>query len=491
MRIDYGPWLPDQPVTDQRVLHVARNVVPLTESGYGPFASLQLFSNALPAACVAAYGAQDPDLTVRRFAATSTKLYLLSGVAWTDVSKAGGSYTAAPDTPWKFAQFRNYVLGTNFRDPVQKWLLGTDAEFSDLSGDAPKAEHVAVWDPEFIVLGRTDDSGSVEPGQIWWSAIGDPTDWPTPGTAAAEAVQSDFRKLAHGDRVTALAGPVGGAAGVVFTQNAIYRADYEGPPTVFRLTRLEATKGTRAPRSVINIGEAIYYLAEDGFRRFDGISSQPIGNQAVDKTFFAEFDQFFNNQVLAASDPINEIVLWAYPQRGAATPDKIIMYNYAINRWSDAEVSLEWFGEVLSRSYSLDDLDSIFPNLDEIQVSLDSRAWLGGAPVLAGFDTDHRMGFFGGSTLTAMFETGDFGGMSQRHYVSSVRPISDGTSTVSMGRREALTDDVSYSTATGPGVDGACPQRSSGRYLRAKHTISGSWTEAMGLDVTVRRDGRR
>lgn len=517
--VPFGEYLPDLPAYQNPGATVALNVMPLTTKSYAPFSSLSTVTSAMPNRCQGGFGAKDYANVGYIFGGDFSHLYIWgmgfidsffsqgfftpgffvqtsSGIlGWNDISNPSG-YSIGNEGFWNFVQFGNRVIALGTNTNIQSYVLGTSTKFADLSAAAPQAQFGAVI-RDFVMVGNTYDAtdGSV-PNKVWWPAIDDPTNWPTPGTNAAVLVQSDYQVLPEGGAIQGIIGAVGGADGAVFMEEAIYRVSYVGSPLIFQFDKIEKQKGTRIPGSVINVGPIAFYLGIDGFYAFDGTNSIPIGNEKIDKTFYRDFDQTYFYRMVSVVDSINKQVLWAYPGQGnnGGTPNKILVYNWTSNRWSIVEYEVETFFRSYSTGYTLEDLDN-FGTLETLPYSLDSRFWAGGTVLLAGFDTEHKMGTFTGDTLAATLETGDYdGGNGQRMFTAGIRPIIDGgTITASVGHRDTLGGTINYTPTTSAGVDGICPQRISARYSRARINIAagGSWTHAVGVEPVIQADGER
>lgn len=144
-------------------------------------------------------------------------------------------------------------------------------------------------------------------------------------------------------------------------------------------------------------------------------------------------------------------------------------------------------------SQTLDSLDSVSASLDALGFSLDSRVWAGGVVLLSAFNTDHELSLFTGGSLPATVETGEvqlFPG--RRALVTSVRPIVDGGSpSVRVGFRNRTVDPVSWGAETELDERGACPQRSAGRYHRARISLAAgaAWEHLQGLEAEARPEG--
>lgn len=494
--IPFGEWTPDLPALMNPGALTVTNAIPKISS-YGPLGSLVAYSGALTARCQGAAAARADDGSVSVFAGDASKLYLMdSAAAFNDVSASAGYSTSAEET-WRFCQYANRLIATNFANDIQTWAVGSSSQFSALSSGAPRARHVAVIDPGFVMAGNTFDGvdGAV-PNRVWWSEFGVPTSWPTIGSAAAEAAQSDYNDLPTGGWVQALIGAVGGAAGLVFCDTAIYRIDYQGPPTVFRFTNIERARGTPAPNSVVNIGPFAAYLGEDGFYLCDGAQSKPIGNGKIDKTFFADLNQSYFHRIYASSDPINKLIFWVYPSTASTNgnPDSCLIYNWETGRWAKALFNCEFLFRALATGYTLETLDSLGYTLDTLPFSLDSRVWTGGRIILSAFDTSHQLGFFTGANLEATIDTGEFENEGLITYCDGARILVDGgTPTLSIGYRYTPQGSVTFTTASTAGDDGIARQRISARYMRARVVIpaSSSWTHAQGIQPEMLAEGGR
>lgn len=498
MRIPFGEWTPDLPTIGHGQLRKAMNVIARNRISYDPFRDLAPSFTALPAMCRGVAAVRQQDGEIRMFSGTSAALYTtLSGPDWTVASKAGGY--AGLNNPWKFDTLDYRVFATNYVDPIQAWLIGTSSLFDDLSATAPKAKYLTTWFPGVVVVGYTNDTTDGErPSRVWWPAFDNATNWPTPGTAAAEAVQSDFRDLEAGGSITGVVGPVGGASGAVFCQEAIYRVDYEGPPTIFRILKIETDIGTNAPQSIATTRDKAFFLGNDGFYVFDGTRSHAIGSQKVDKTFWRNVHQGYLDRVFGVADPINKVVMWLYPTYSdGPIPARILAYNWETGRWTEASVSSELMAQFYTPSYTIDTIDD-FGHIDEILPSLDSRSWLGGSQSLVGFTPDHRLGFFNGDILEADIETGDFAQQDGRQtFVQRMTAFTDGgTVTARSGYRDVQDEtdsNVTYSPFVTKENDGTYLLRTRGQYQRFGIKIAASerWRHATGVDVTLRDGGVR
>ena len=494
--VEFGPYLPDMPVLGTNGSSIARNVIPLTDRSYGPLGNLAATTGSLTARCQGAVALRASDGTIHHFAGDATKLYKLSTTTWNDVSIAAG-YTIGAEAYWYGVILGDRVMMTQLTDAIQSYVVGVSALFAVLAAAAPKAAKIAIIEPGFVMAGDTwDAADGFKPGRIWWCAQEDPTSWPTPGTAAAAAVQSDFQDLSIGGRVQQIIGAVGGASCAIFMESAVYRGDYTGDAAIFHFQDIERARGTPAPDSVINIGPFALYLGEDGFYAFDGAKSVPIGTKMIDRTFFDDADPDYFERMTSGADVTKKLAFWAYASNNAVNGalDKLLIYNWEINRWSFAEVTTEFIFRSFSQGLTLEQLGTLYGSIENVPLSLDSRAFAGGRITLAAFDTSHQMGSFEGSNLAATIETNEFNGNGKRFYINGLRAeVDGGTITAAIGYRETPQATVTYTTATSAGGDGICPQNISARFARVRVSIAagGDWDHAIGVEPELIEDGER
>jgi hypothetical protein len=416
-----------------------------------------------------------------------------------------GGYSTATDEIVQAVLFGQRVITTNFADPPQSYVMGSSSVFANLIATGVtdlKARYLGVI-KDWVLFGNTSDGTyGAQPQRVWWSAIADPTNFPTPGTSDAAAQQSDFQDL-FGDAgwVMGIVGNLGTADGAVFQERAVVRVQYVGPPAIFAFQTAEGARGTPAPGSIQQSGNIAYYLGEDGFKAFDGTSSAPIGFNKIDKTFFADLDQSYFYRITSAVDPINQIVYWAYPGVGhsGGNPNRLIAYNWSLQRFTITEadaIQLEIMLRSLTPGYSLETLDALIPSIDAATLSLDSRIYTAGRSVLAAFNTSHALCTFTGANLSPTVDLSE-GQLipGQRAMVTRARPLVDGgTPSVNFGVRETQTASSTYGTAGTPNSSGAVAGRWTGRYHRPRITLpaGSSFTHISGIDIEdVSPMGRR
>lgn len=481
--IPFASFEPDRSDFDTNTTDTVLNVMPRL-NGWGPFPSLSLASNALPAVPKGAFLARTSSGTYRTFAGTATKLYEFNGTTrnWDDVSKPATTYAVPSEGSWQFAQFGDLVIATNGVDTPQKFNFGGGSTFDDLGGSPPKGSYITVVG-DFLLLGSTDTSVR----QVWWSGLNNAEFW-TPRKQS-----SDFQTFPEGGQVLGMAGF---DLGCVIFQDNIIREMTRDPNFVFSFQRTDNTRTIAAPLSIVSAGGSIFFATLEGFFRY-GRPSTPIGNERVDRFFADDVDSSYLFLMQGASDPINKTVYWRYRSNNhtnADTTDRVILYNYALDRWSLIDVELSYIFPSTTPGQTLESLDALGYTLDTLPTSLDSRQWAGGTPLIGGFDADFKLGFFSGSPLDATLQTGDQQlAPPFRSYVSGFRLVGDPeTYSGRVSAKSTYGAARTWGNSASSNRTGLVPARSSARLHRFEVTIpSQTWAHAHGVEPEAVPEGEQ
>lgn len=481
--LTFGEWLPDQPDLGTPGIITAQNVIPAAV-GYRPFARLAEDStSALTDIPLGLFGAQAEDGSAYMFAGDTNDLYRYVSSAWSSVG--GSAYGTGSEERWEFALWGDTVIATNYTAPPQKYRVGTDPTFSDLAGSPPRFRHIAVV-RDFVVGAYVNDSvDGVVPYRVKWSALGDHEDW-----ANSAATQSDFQDIYGGGPIR---GMVGGEYGVILTERSVWRMTYVGSPLIFQFDEVEKERGCLSRGSVASIGQAVFYLSDNGWYVFDGNGSRAIGEEKVDRWFFETFDTNYLENIWSSVDSDNNIVMWAFPGPGnvGGLPNYILIYNYALDRWSYALQDTYCLGRVLTTATTV---DSLSDTIDSVDIPVDARKWSGGQPLSAGISSNKRLGYFNGAPLNAQFVTTEFQIQPGfRSMLTEVWPLVDGTATPTarISTRNRQADTIATGSPATMNSVGFCPVRAEGRFHRIQIDLSGTFSHAQGVELILGGTGGR
>ena len=410
----------------------------------------------------------------------------------TTTNFVGGTPLTGGDTDFvTFTQFGNYVIASNGVDAPQYYLMGSSTAFNNLSAIAtdgsPPLFRVSGVIRDFLVTGNI--SGATN--RIQWSGINDISTW-TEGSKSA-----DFQDLpGSGGRVVAI---TSGEVGYVFRQNQIIRIDFVGGATVFRLSVISPNRGAVYGKTVCQDNRRVFFYADDGFFQIDGDNIIAIGAEKVNRFFDADLNKAYTDRIVATVDPFNQLALWLYPSvantnNTTGICDRILIYNYATQKWSIAEVNASQIFSQFVGAYTVELMDIISTNLDNINIALDTDFWNGGQLYLGAIDNEFKAAIFAGNALEAEIETRELEIFpNSRSNITGIRPIVDATATVTIKTRERLADTEAESTSSTMTNSGLNPVRKSGRYVRANVKIASgtNWNHAQGIDIIASRAGYR
>ena len=479
----FGEWLPDQPSFENRGVTEAKNVVPALD-GYRSLKTLAAISGAATNDIIGMFSGKDDQGNHALYAGDSGKLYRFSAADSTlaDASKGGG-YSTASGNRWRFCQFGEILVATNFTDVIQAVQIAA-SPFADLAGSPPKAKYMAVVRDQ-LMCGYTNDSDGIKPYRLRWSAIGDHTAW-TAGTNL-----SDFQDVLDLGDCTGL---VGGEFATAFFERGIVRGSFVGAPLIYTFQKITNSLGCNVPGSIAAVGShQIFFLSEDGFYMLAGNQLNPIGAEKVNRYFLDRFKIAHKENMVASVDPVNQLVMWAYPSINSTDGknDEMLIYNYRLNRWSRAVIACDALASLTLGGYTLETLDTISANIDTLGISLDDPIWKGGSAFFAGA-ADKKIQSFTGTVLDALMQTGEFSvSPGQRSIINAVIPYAthadsiSPTISISVGSRLRQIDQPTFSDSTTQNADGYCSQRSHGQFHRIRMEISGGFDLAQGVDVAT------
>lgn len=493
--VEWGEWRPDLATLDTQFASDVENVFPGSNS-YLPVPDLVPFTDAivppppLDEPIVGLISVRTNDGEWRVYAGTPTKLYRWTLTAWIDVSRiTGGNYHVAADTRWSFCQFGNWLIAVQSGDVPQAIDIQVGTNFAALGGSPPVANTVRTIG-DFVILGGLVSN----PRKIMWSAINDTTGWNIGVNLC------DDQEMPDGGPVM---GVIGDKIGYIVQDRAIRLLQFlPGDTTyIFSISKVVYDRGSISQYGFTTIGDTLYFLAEDGFYALSGANLTPIGLEKVNEWFLVNSDIGRRN-VVQAIPAVRPFIAWAFHASSGSPSgnyDRIILFNWAIARWSKWAINTQMWATLATINLDLDTTgtepgDAWLEWAGTPQPhGLDSFAYAGGRPRVAAINPDGILCALTGPNLQATLESGErhlVPGM--RAMVGDVYPLADGANGVIYdGTRERLQDDVVWSTAAQIEITGSAAVYTSARLHRFRHIIPrGSiWTHAQGVLADAQQDG--
>jgi len=199
--------------------------------------------------------------------------------------------------------------------------------------------HVFVLGADPINDAGTARTGAIDPMLVAFSDQESVTEWEPQTTNTAGSV-----RLSVGSEI------IGGIRSrqetLVWTDSALYSIQFVGPPLTFAVNLINQGVGMLAPNACINAPNGVYWMAEDGFYRYNG------SVQRLECTVLSYVQENLNLSQLfkcfaLVNKQFNE-VWWFYPstQDNTGEISRYVIYNYLENTWSIGElVRTAWVDE--------------------------------------------------------------------------------------------------------------------------------------------------
>ena len=194
-----------------------------------------------------------------------------------------------------------------------------------------------------------------------------------------------------------------------------------------------------------------------------------------------------------AADRTNQLVIWGFKsQSSLAYNDRVIIYNWASNRWAWGELNTQYIYERVTEQLTLDQLDTPLPGgIDADSIPMDSL-YFSNDLTLSAFDTSNKAGAFDGSALAATIISKEISIEEAGFYTTGVRPLIDaGDVTVQVGGRNKLTETAQFSNAVSLNRIGEAPIRTNQRYQRVRLNVTNEFDFLQGIELIGRASGRR
>lgn len=259
-----------------------------------------------------------------------------SGATWTDVTPASNAIGTWPDfVVFGDDIYASYWIGGTL---ISRQIIASQGTDFASVADSPNCLFLARVRDHLVAARITTDIYSVQ-----WSAIGDPTDWPTPGTADARAKQAGTQALR--EEFGVIRRIVGGEKfGLIFQTNAITRMTYVGGSAVYEFDTFERKRGAggsawagEGPIPVATDGVVWYWLNEQGLWVTDGYSVRRLSSGgSIENALFVDSishdDGPLSRPFGAGFDERRNQII--FNTRSGASSNRQLVYNLETNQFS-------------------------------------------------------------------------------------------------------------------------------------------------------------
>ena len=249
----------------------------------------------------------------------------------------------SPDNMWQFDAIASPALGgMQLLAQVAPNLecicnsVGGQLFYGDLFGTAALQEvtnlptgysvtgGVTVLHPYTFIFGND--------GYVAWSVAGDPTDYTSLGSGAANIAS---QKIVRG--VALRGGPGNSPSGLFWSADSLVRASFVGGNAVFQFDTISTQSSILGANTVIEYDGIFYWVGVDRFLMFNGVVRE-VPNQLNLNWFFDGLNQSQRQKVFAMKVPRFGEIWWCYPRGRATEPTHAVIYNIRENTWYDCEL---------------------------------------------------------------------------------------------------------------------------------------------------------
>lgn len=467
-------WLPDLLpfAMPKGGLTVCKNLIPFENNTYKIMPSQIAYStNAMTGIPLSGEEFYANDSVYYCFIGTDGALWRIGpGNALSDVSRLSGAYTTSGNR-WYFAKYSDWIIATNFNDPIQVIKGMTASNFEGLLTDTTIRAKYCVQNHGHLLLGYVVKDGVTYPNGVMISKKDLITDFTTVG-------HTDFVNLEEcPSPITAMiifefanAGYESNIA--IFHENNISVAWWTGSPFYFsfdynRYRGIGAIPGT----PVMSEGMC-YFFDEKTIYKWDGISPPQDIGEGVRNTILNFLDISSYYKTTAATHPRYGLVVWSFvSMKGGGIPDYLLILNTRTNKFSLIDTDQYCIFSMHKNEWTINMLGDFFPSIDEIPYPVNSNYWSDNSDTFACIGTDKKVNIFQGEAMDWEIETGEFY-TQEKEIIRASRAYPmvqrrDSEIEVSFGSRFEKNESVSYETSI-VRSNGYADLRKAGRFLRAR-----------------------
>ena len=479
MDFPFTPLAPDR--SETVATQVADGVLPQAD-GWGPYPSLYVAStaDALASAPRGVFSIVLNSGNWQAYEFTASAIYQLQA-DWTLVLIDNG-YACPTGFDWSAIHFGTKLLYTNTVDGLKSYDVEAGGAVSSISAAGAPA-YIFTCANFVVALNCLDTTGTRNNRLIKTSGFNDQTNWTGDG--------ADYQELADGEALVAGFDMKQNTALLLQTRALVLMTfGNAGGGAQFSLQKVADGKGSVGARSCVAFDGMVFYLATDGFYRFDlSNGNVPIGATEIDRTFLASLDQTQFNLVQGAVDPLNKCVLWRYKRNvdSSTTVNEVIIgYEWNLRRWFTLTQQTSYLSRLATVAVSYNSATGTY---DSQTLTYDDLFWSGAAPLFGGLDASYKFGVFSGPSLAATI-TGNVGNSPVSGLIRMCTPVTDALNpTIELGVKDALSSPITFKSPATKGRAGTVSLRGRGLNVQFRANIPAGdigqgpgWSYIMGVD---------
>jgi hypothetical protein len=470
--IPWGPWRPDAGGPDTGFAQTADGVLPQSAGqtlGYGP-----MNSTVTPDGAVSL--GDDPRglITIQRqdgawqdFAATADKIRVLdSTYDWDDI-ETGRSVTTGDDV--SFALFGTKLLNADTTDGFKAYDYESGGTNDAVGGGAPTAVRELAVINNVVFAGDCDGNNR----RLESSAQGNHAEWRLGG--------ADGKTFEDGGGIYAIRDLRNGL-GFIGQESALRLIQFGAAPegALYTINKVADGLGVASSRATAAFNGRVWFVANGGglYEYVAGGEPVPIGDQKVNNWLAGQVAQAELGTIQAQADPGRKMTWFRL------SASLMLGYHWVIKEFVTATVSTSALLRLATPAVVIDDLTGL---VDDLDVTIDSLDFQGGAPTFGALGADLKISRFTGTPLAADIRSCILSAKGSKRFTRAT-PVSNAPgSLLSIGTSDSLAGSLSYSTGRARWDDGTVDLDDRGRYFALRETISAgtTWTFSNGVDDIV------
>lgn len=254
-------------------------------------------------------------------AACADKIFLYDITDWVDVTPLG----MASATHWNIFSYNGYTIIQSDNNPpyyvdiydylssikeIPNWPVGF------------RVTHLGSYLGFLVGLGLTSSDGFFDKQLVLWSDVAElgslPSNWrfDDPTSRAGFFAMQD-----NEDFITAL--PLANSY-IIYRSKSIYEMRFIGGVSIFSFERRDRNTKLLNKKSVCEVDGMHFFIGNDSFYFYDGITKRPVGKGLVSDTLFATWNPA---SVEVVSDPDN-LKIWIYYSETSETANIGMCFRY-------------------------------------------------------------------------------------------------------------------------------------------------------------------
>jgi len=238
---------------------------------------------------------------------------------------------------------------------------GIGARASVVAGAPSATNAFFITDERHVMALATNPDGTQQDQLlIRWCSQENYNDW----TASATNTAGDYR-LTEGTRI--MGGGRSKGENVIFTDNALYTAQFQGPPFTFGFQQQGSGCGLIAQNAFQVVNGIAYWMSTSGFFRYNG-RVERLFSTVQHYVFDAPSSDNVGINFAQAAKIISGInrefneIWWFYPDASSSENNRYVIYNYLENTWAIGTLErTAWFdGAPFDRPFGMDSAGMLY-----------------------------------------------------------------------------------------------------------------------------------